>query len=129
MPPPPNHAMCKAQNLEDDLHSLEHLKENVAGLDKALQPFITRIKMAQFNMTKSLKNYKITLQRVAMAAKWTSDWKKGIGRQSDCPLKKFSKAGLPDHGPSWLTRPWTKPRSKRSQRHAQKYSRVSGINW
>jgi hypothetical protein len=87
--------MCNAENLEVHLHSLEHLKENVAGLDEALQPFIMRIKMAQFNMTKSLEDYKITLQRVAMAAKWTSDWKKGMGRQSDCPLKNSLK--LADH--------------------------------
>ncbi len=35
--------------------------------------FITGIKMAHFNMTKSLEDYRITLERVTMAIKWTWD--------------------------------------------------------
>jgi hypothetical protein len=35
------------------------------------------IKMARFNMNKSLEDYRITLYRVSMAARWTQEWKQG----------------------------------------------------
>jgi hypothetical protein len=33
------------------------------------------IKMARFNMTKSMKDYKVTVDRLAMAAKWDENLK------------------------------------------------------
>ncbi len=48
------------------------------GLDKTLLwGFFMGIKMALFNVTKSLKDYRVTLKRVTMAAKWTSDQNQG----------------------------------------------------
>jgi hypothetical protein len=49
---------------------LEYLAESARSLQKALQQgFMMGIKMARFNMTKSMEGYKIKLNRVAMTAK------------------------------------------------------------
>jgi hypothetical protein len=46
------------------------------GLDESLQRgLIIGIKMVQFNVTKSLEDKRTMLERVGMAAKWTSDRK------------------------------------------------------
>jgi hypothetical protein len=45
--------------------SLEHLEGSVRGLDKApYREFTMGIKMAQFDMTKSLEDFRISLERV-----------------------------------------------------------------
>jgi hypothetical protein len=50
--------------------SLEYLAESARSLREALQRgFMMGIKMTRFNMTKGLEDYKVTLDRVAMAAK------------------------------------------------------------
>jgi hypothetical protein len=50
------------------------LKDIVADPQEALrQGIIMGIKMACFNVNKSLENYRITLEGIAMVAKWTLD--------------------------------------------------------
>jgi hypothetical protein len=50
--------------------SLEYLTESTRSLQEALQVFKMGIRMARFNMTKSMEDYKVTVERVAMAAKF-----------------------------------------------------------
>ncbi len=51
--------------------SLEHLGESASSLKEVLhQGFVMGIRMAHLNMTKSLEDFRVTLDRVAMAAGW-----------------------------------------------------------
>jgi hypothetical protein len=46
----------------------------MASLSEALeQGFIMALQIARFKMTKSLEDFRIMLDRVTMAAKWTAD--------------------------------------------------------
>jgi hypothetical protein len=50
------------------------LKDIVAGPQETLQQgFIMGMKIACFNVNKSLEYYRITLEGIAMVAKWTLD--------------------------------------------------------
>ncbi len=60
------------------------------------QRFIIGIKMARFNISKSLEDYRITPERNAMAARWTLVRKKG---------GKVRKLLLAKTLLSWLTKP------------------------
>jgi hypothetical protein len=55
---------CNVDNLEAYICSTEHLKESVMGQEEALhQGFVMGIKLALFNVTKSLEDYRIALDR------------------------------------------------------------------
>jgi hypothetical protein len=65
--------------LEADICSLEHPKKGVATLNEALyQEFVMEIKLARFNVTKSLEDYRVTIkERVEITTKWTLDRRQG----------------------------------------------------
>jgi hypothetical protein len=54
------------------------------GLDFT-ERYIIGIKMARFDGTKSLEDFRITLERVAMAAKWAADQKKEWEERGQLP--------------------------------------------
>jgi hypothetical protein len=74
--PAPYQTTQNMDNMDAPSHSKEYLAESARSLQEAFQQgFTMGIKMARFNMTKSMENYKITLDRAAMAAKWDTNLK------------------------------------------------------
>jgi hypothetical protein len=56
--------------------SLEYLAESARSLQDVLQlEFTMGIEMARFNMTKSMEDGKVTVERLANAAKWDENLK------------------------------------------------------
>jgi hypothetical protein len=76
--------------------------ELIAGLDVPLQlDFILGIKVASFNATKSLEDYRIMLERITMAIKWTLYRKQGWeGKGTAAGENSLKPAGQA------LDRPW-----------------------
>jgi hypothetical protein len=60
--------MRNADNLAAPARSLQYLVDSAKGLQDALQRGFA-IKIARLDLVKSLKDYKVTLKRIAMAAK------------------------------------------------------------
>jgi hypothetical protein len=78
-------ASRNADDMDAPMRSLEYLGESAQSLQEALQQgFIMGIRMARFNMTKSMKDYRVTLERVAMTAMYCriAILKSGIQRLS-----------------------------------------------
>lgn len=83
--PTPYQATRNADDMDAPMRSLEYLGESAQSLQEALhQGFIMGIRMARFNMTKSMEDYRVTLERVAMADKYCriAILKSGIQRLS-----------------------------------------------
>jgi hypothetical protein len=60
------------------------LEGSIKGLNEV------EIKIDPFDVTKSLEDFWVTPERLAMAAKKTADWKKGVGREQDVYLQGVS---------------------------------------
>jgi hypothetical protein len=96
----PSQTTHTSDNLDAPTCRLQFLTDSARGLQDALKRgFTMDIKISKLDLEKSLKDYKTTLERIAMAANWdkeiTSIWeKKGrsifgslIG-ESDTALRK-----------------------------------------
>jgi hypothetical protein len=63
--------MWNADNLDAPSQSLLYLAESAKRLKDALHiGFAMGIKIAKFNLTKNLKDYRVTMERTAMATEW-----------------------------------------------------------
>jgi hypothetical protein len=63
-------------NMDAPAHSPEYLAKSTRSLQEALQQgFTMGIRMARFSMTKSIEDYKVTVDRVTMAVKWDENLK------------------------------------------------------
>jgi hypothetical protein len=66
----PCQSICNVECLQVRTHSLEHLEHSTKGLYEVLHKgFIKGIKIGQFGVLRSLEDFQITLEWVAMAGK------------------------------------------------------------
>ncbi len=66
--------MLNMDNLDTPGQSLQYLINSAKGLQDAPQRgFAMGIKIARFDLTKNLEDYRVTLKRIAMAAKRDND--------------------------------------------------------
>jgi hypothetical protein len=62
--------MLNMDNLDAPAQSLQYLINSAKGLQDAMQRgFVMGIKIARYDLTKNLEDYRVTLKRIAMAAK------------------------------------------------------------
>ncbi len=58
-------------NLDAHAWSFQHLCESAKSLKEAFQQgSVMSVRMAPFNMTKHLEDFRVTLDRVSMSAQW-----------------------------------------------------------
>jgi hypothetical protein len=75
--PAPNQTFWNVEGNEAHTSSLEHLEGSTKGLDEVLQTgFIMGLKMDRFDMSKSLEDFRITLEKVTIADKWAMNPKR-----------------------------------------------------
>jgi hypothetical protein len=75
-PPVTFQTMWNTDNLDAPAWSLQYLIDSAKGLQDALQRgFAMGIKIARFDLTNNLEDYRVTLERIAMAAQWNDDLK------------------------------------------------------
>jgi hypothetical protein len=98
--PAPFQTRRTSNNLDAMTSSLQYLTDSARSLQDAMKrEFAMGIKIAKLDLEKSLEDYKVTLERIAMAAKWDEDmvsaWrKKGwsmcgtLIREADAALRK-----------------------------------------
>jgi hypothetical protein len=69
--PAPYQSTQNSNNLEAHIRSFVRLYESAGSLKETMQQrFVMGIKMARFSMTKNLENFRVTLDRMSMAAKY-----------------------------------------------------------
>jgi transcriptional regulator len=82
-----------SNNLDATTCSLQYLTDSARSLQDAMKrEFAVGIKIAKLDLEKSLEDYKVTLERIARAAKWEEDtvsaWEKKGRREADAALRK-----------------------------------------